>query len=352
MSITLEDIRNLSREVSSLVNAGLPLESHLAAAGAGHGKRLQQLTESISTGLQNGESLSDTVRNNKVGAPRMLAAAVAAGVQTGKLNETVQMLGDMANDLVDLRQRILQSLSYPLTVIATALVLFVVFIRTFLARVHHLINEHDVSASWWFRTLLEFDNRFWWWPVLFPVAGIVWMLFWVVSGRAAAMAFRGPECLLFLIPGVRAMIRDLQFYSLVRMLTLMVEHKIPLPDALTLSGACSGNTRLDASCRTTADQIRTGDLPALRPGANWKQGHLPPLLTVCLQQTGLSEQQLNERLSGVSGYYRRRLQLSVAWLRNIVPVAMFVVLGGGTVALYGLTVFWPVTQIYEFLAPQ
>jgi type II secretory pathway component PulF len=211
MPVTLEDIQNLSYEVSSLVKAGLPLESHLANAGAGHNKQLKQLTESISLRLQNGESLEDVVRDNKIGAPRMLAAAVAAGIQTGRLSETVELLGDVANDLVDLRRRILQSLSYPLTVVATAILLFLVFIRAFLARVHYLINDHDIHVSPIFRSALEYDAAFWWWPIVFPLIGGVFMLLWVGSGRAQSMAFRGPERILFLLPGVASMIRDLKF---------------------------------------------------------------------------------------------------------------------------------------------
>ncbi|MEO1983040.1 MAG: type II secretion system F family protein, partial [Fuerstiella sp.] len=110
-----------------MVAAGLPLESNLARAGQGHGRRLEQLTESISTSLSDGLSLEETIRTNKVGAPRMLAAAVAAGVRTGQLGGTIEMLGDFADDLVDLRQRVLQSITYPLTIVAMALLLFFVF---------------------------------------------------------------------------------------------------------------------------------------------------------------------------------------------------------------------------------
>lgn len=352
MAVTLEDIQNLSHEVSSLVEAGLPLESELAYAGAGHGKRLQQLTESISQSLQNGEPLDEVVRSNDIGAPRMLAAAVAAGIQTGRLSETVELLGDMASDLVDLRRRIMQSMSYPLTVVATAIVLFMVFIRGFLSRVHALINDHDVHASPLFRAVLEFDAKYWWWPLFFPLLGLIFATFWFVSGRAQAMAFKGPERLLFLLPGVRGMIRDLQFYSLVRMLTLLIEREVPLAQSLILSGACSGNAGLDNACQKTSQRIQSGDLPALSQPAEWRPGELPPLLSVCLQQTSLKEGQFRERLNGVSGYYRRRLDVSVSWLRNIIPVALFIVVGGGTVAVYGLAVFWPVTQIYEYIAPQ
>ena len=346
MPATLEDISNLSNEVRALVQAGLPLESHLADAGAGHSRQLEQLTESISKSLSEGQSLDVAIRDNEAGAPRMLAAAVAAGVQTGELGQTVEMMGDMADDLVDLRRRILQSISYPLTVIAMALGLFFVFVRSFLASVRVMLQDHGYHGATTLRRFLEFDHQYWWWPLVIPAVGVVLVIVWVFSGRAASMAFRGPERLLFLLPGVGGMIRDLRFYNLSRMLSLMVDRHIPLNDALRLAGACSGDHRLDAACQAVAVKVENGDsLNAAHQGA-WRTGQLPPLLSVCLQHTSNNEDQLKLRLRSVFSFYRRRLHVSVLWLRNVVPIAMFVILGGGSVVLYAITVFWPVAELY------
>ncbi|MEZ6132215.1 MAG: type II secretion system F family protein [Planctomycetaceae bacterium] len=352
MPITLEDIENLSHEVQALVRAGLPLEGHLAEAGVGHGTRLQALTQSISDSLQSGRSLEEAVRNNQPGAPRMLAAAVAAGIHTGRLGETIEMLGDLAHDLVDLRRRILQSITYPITVVAVALLLFFVFIRHFLARVRLLFDDPEAVTSDWFVWLIDLDAEFWWWPLLFPVAGVICLLMWVLSRGATSLSFRGPERLMFLIPGVRGLVRDLHFYNLCRMLSLMVERQIPLTDALQLAGACSGNDNLDHACQTTAARLQQGDVPAVGRSDNWTPGQLPPMLLTCLRQAGQNEEQLGHRLSGVSGFYRRRLDISVSWLKNVIPIALFVVVGGGTVLTYSLMVFWPVLEVYRSVFPE
>lgn len=348
MPVNLQDISNLSAEVKALVDAGLPLEANLAAAGSGHGRRLEKMAQSISESLASGKSLDETIRSESVGAPRLLAAAVAAGVRSGRLGEAVEMLGDMANDLVDLRRRILQSVSYPLTVAAMGLLLFCLFIRTFLFQVDQLLADHSFDYSV-LRYLVELDRTYWWWPGILPAAGVLCLLFWVVSGRAASMAFRGPERVFLLLPGVRSMIRDLRFYNLARMFAMMVERGLPLHEALQLAGACCGSSALDDACRVAAAKVEKGNPPDDRGTAEWQPGRLPPLLASGLHQTHLHEAQLLERLRGITGYYRRRLQVSILWLKNIVPVAMFVIIGGGSVALYALTVFWPVAEIYRHM---
>lgn len=350
MSVTLQDISNLSAEVKALVNAGLPLEANLADAGTGHGRRLEKLTQMISDELSSGQSLDETIRREHAGAPRMLAAAVAAGVRTGRLGEAVEMLGDMADDLVELRRRILQSISYPLTVAAMGLLLFCLFVRTFLYRVDLLLADHTLDNSV-LHYFVEADRNYWWWPMAIPAFGGLCVLLWVFSGRAASMAFRGPEKLMLLLPGVRGMIRDLRFYNLARMFSMMVEREIPLHEALQLAGACCGNDSLDRACHAAALQIEKGNPPAAGNVLDWQPGRLPPLLAAGLQQLNLQESQLRERLQAITGYYRRRLHVSILWLKNIVPIAMFVIIGGGSVVLYALSVFWPVAEIYRHLAP-
>jgi len=131
---------------------------------------------------------------------------------------------------------------------------------------------------------------------------------------------------------------------------MLVERQVPLDESLLLAGACCGSESLDAACRQAVQQVRNGTLPTSGKDAEWMPGQIPPLLQACLRRPP-HEAEFQQRLVSVAGYYRRRLQISMSWLRNIVPVAMFIILGGGTVLLYALIVFWPVVEVYRFLTP-
>ncbi len=346
---TIEDIQGLAAEVRALVAAGLPLESHLADAGRGHGVRLQTLTQQISDRLNQGQTLSEAIAPAAGGASRMLSAAVAAGIQSGDLAASVEMLGDMAADVAELRRRILHALAYPLTVLAVAVVLFVVFVSEFLVQIRALFADLRIPVSPWLQTVVAWDRDYPWWPWAVPAIAAVTLIVWLISGRAGSLSFRGPERLLTCFPGVSGMVRDLQFYTLTRMLALLVDRQVPLPEALVLAGASSGSIILDRACQAAAKQVSDGNLPTLARQEFWSQGKLPPLLHTALCHAGEQEDRLRLRLSGVAAHYHRRLQISVAWLRNVIPVTMFVIIGGGTVVLYGLTVFWPVTELYRRL---
>lgn len=350
MALSLEDIRHLSDEVSAIVRAGLPLEAHLADFGRGRGRRLQELTETVSGRLEAGESLDSILSSQPSGAPRMLAAAVAAGVRTGEVSSAIETLGDVAGDLVDLRRHTLQALMYPLTIVALATMMFVVFVQVFLSRIRTIFDDLRPDALLPVQMFLDIDRSYPWWPLIIPGLMVVLSVVWWFSGRAAVLAFRGPERALFLIPGVRGLLRDLQVYTLSRILALLVDRQTPLPDALQMAGACCGNSKLDDACSVAAARLRRGEVAAEPLQVNTTAGDLPPLLAAGIRQAGLHEEQLRTRLHAVTGFYRRRLQLSLSWLKHVVPILLFLILGGSTVLLYSLAVFWPAAELYRQLA--
>ena len=356
-SLTLEDIHHLAEEIRHLVDAGLPLEESLAEAGQGRGERLKRVAKSISDGLSQGQSLQDIVGQHAIGAPRMLASAVGAGVQSGNLGMTVELMGDFAADVVELRNKLLQSAAYPLTIVAVAGLLLMLVVQHTLTEFLDTVRTWQMKINPWLMAILEWNERAPWWTFLIPLVGLLLIVLWTLSGRAAAMAFKGPERLLLLLPGVGALVRDLRYYTLTRMLSLLTERGIPLHDALSLAGGASGSVRLDRACRDLANQVQRGNsLSGERGGVSPPRNSttdtgngLPSLLRVCLKQVEHSESRMIHRLRSVADFYRNRLERNSTWLRLLMPIAMFIVIGGGCVLLYAAMVFWPVSEMYRNL---
>lgn len=346
--IQLNHIRDFCDEVQLLVRARLPLENHLAKAGAGHSQTLERLTQEISEQLEKGESLSSTISRHQPGTPRMLAMAVAAGVRTGRLADTLELLGDVAEQIIEARRNLVRSVAYPITIIVVAAGLFLLFISKFLNQVRTLFGEKELAGTF-LTSCLQFNHDYWWWPFLVPAGLLLLVTYWMISGRAASLEFRGPERVLLLLPGVRGLVRNLNFHSLCRTLSLLVQREVPLSEAILLSAACVSDRKLQQACQTASDQLVKGD--EISTITQWKPGMLPPLLQACLRNFKASEKQLQVRLQGVAGYYRRRLQMYVFWMNNVLPTASFFLFGGGAVLLYSASVFWPIAELFRALAP-
>lgn len=360
MSLSLDDIQSLAEEIRHLVEAGLPLETALSSAAAGRGARLQKVADEITAELGRGRSLEQIVASQQIGPARMLCAALGAGIQSNSLPLTIELMGDFASDLIELRGRLLQAAAYPLIVVALAGLLLTGILSTTLQQMLAMISEWQLPVNRWLLSLLELHQAAPWWTWLIPVGLVMVVCLWTMSGRAAAMSFRGPERLLLLIPGIGTLVRDLRYYTLARMLSLLTERGVPLTESLVLSGATSGSRRLDAACQTLATTLRGGGLTRAvtvpngatssgKPASSLVPPGLPALLGICLIQTSQSEERLVRRLRSVALFYRHRLERNASWIRLLLPLVLFVVVGGGTALMYCGIVFWPVTEIYQHL---
>jgi type II secretory pathway component PulF len=348
VQLTLEDVQYLSSEIRALTQARLPLEKHLADAGRGHGRRVQVISQEISDQLQRGEAVENIVDSHQSGAPRMLAATLAAGVLSGDMATSIELLGDLAADLVDARTRLTRAMAYPLVICVIAGALFLFAIRIFLRQVFETLLDLGADISPILYWIDAYDARYPHWPWICPAVLLAVVLIWLISGRASRMAFRGPERVLLLIPGVRSLVRDLQFYTLTRMVGLLIQRQLTLPDALMLAGNCVGDRGLETACHAEANTIRRG-VSEPPPVDNWKHGQMPPLLQACVAYPAASDSELVERLGGVAGHYRRRVGLNLAWLQHVIPGTLLVLFGGGAVFIYGLSLMWPVSELYRSL---
>ncbi len=349
VQLSLEDVQHLSAEVRALSAARLPLEKHLADAGRGHGRRLQVISQEISDRLQNGEAIDQIVQGQRSGASRMLAATLAAGVQSGDLAASIELLGDLASDLVDVRTRLTRAMAYPLVICVIAGALFLFSLRIFLQQIFETLVDVGADISPAFYWIYAYDERYPQWPWVCPAVLLALVLIWVISGRASQMAFRGPERLLLLIPGVRGLVRDLQFYALTRMTGLLIERQLPLSDALMLAGSCAGDYHLESASRLQADAVRRGTTVTVSTG-HWKKGQMPPLLQACISHPVDNDTQLIERLRGVASHYQHRIGLNLAWLQHVIPGALLVVVGGGATFIYAIALMWPVRELYQSLS--
>ena len=134
------------------------------------------------------------------------------------------------------------------------------------------------------------------------------------------------------------------------MLNLLISRQVTLSEALLMAGSSCGSDELDAACRTEANLIEIGSPLTIESGSRWKPGSLPPLLKACLQQTGRDEQRLGIRLQAVAEFYRSRLEFNTTWLRAVMPIVLFLLIGGGTILVYAMAVFWPVVEVYRSLS--
>lgn len=133
--------------------------------------------------------------------------------------------------------------------------------------------------------------------------------------------------------------------SFADVLRLLIEHRVPLPQALLLAGEASGDRRLEASARRMAEHLEGGgDGPLPREsGAGF-----PPLLSWLLAGSA-PEGQLTSALDHLGRAYRHEAARLTHWFSVYLPLLLTAAVGGTIVFLYALAVLGPVFRLMQVM---
>jgi general secretion pathway protein F len=344
-TVTLEQLVALNDEISSLVRGGMPLELGLRELGHDSAGALRQITESLAARMHAGGSLAEALEAEQRQLPSIYRRVVTAGIRAGRLPAALEAISNYARDLIELRRQISLALLYPLIVVVLAYALFVVFVAHFVERFREtyevfriplprLLAVASQAAEWAAR---------WWWA--FPLLVLGLMVWWMATGGAHVLAFRGIAQPLAWFPFVGQITRHYRRGNFAELLALMVEHQVPLPECLRMAGEASGDSRLQESGEDLAEAIERGDQIAI--GRDHRYG-LPPFLFWVLS-SGQRRGDLVRLLKHSATMSRKKALNMSRWFRTLFPVTAAVVIGGGVTAIYALTLFGPLAQFWTDL---
>ncbi|MEO6808713.1 MAG: type II secretion system F family protein, partial [Isosphaeraceae bacterium] len=176
------------------------------------------------------------------------------------------------------------------------------------------------------------------WVAVGPVVLVLLWIWWAWSGRAASLqgGWGGP---IGWLPGTRRMAADTRAANFADLLALLVEHQVPLQDAVPLAAEATGDAALRTSAEAIADSVRRGEPPGDRA-----KGGTPPLLA-WLMATGVHQGNLPAALRHAAGLYRRRALHRADLLRAVLPTLMLFAIGATATLIYALTLFIPLTDL-------
>jgi general secretion pathway protein F len=295
--------------------------------------------------MNRGETLPEALGNVDIELPRSYRVIVEAGLKAGNLTAALEGVSSMAWKMSELRRRIGLAMIYPLMVLMLAYGLFVLTCVYLAPRMRFIFDSFGV-AVWLYDLLTEVGRYANPWGWVFPLLIVGLIIWWRRSGQQFLTgdgAPSGPACL---CPGVRNIARFYRSAQFADLLALLIEHDVPMPQAIVLAAETTNDHVMQNAARAIADATSRGLFVSNMP--NEKTG-FPPFLHWLI--TRREEQEgLVSALRAAADMYRRRAVLITEWIQVAFPVFAAVVIGGGATLLYTLTVFLPITEILKALS--
>jgi len=205
--------------------------------------------------LESGRSL-ETVRESPR-VPADLRGLVRAGLRTGQTGEVLSQYVRHTQRLHDLRRRLALAWGYPLVLVLFAAAIFFFFVWYLVPDFSEIYEDFGTELPTMTQSLVELSkflhND---WPIILAVVAGIGLILWIIWRFALGPAQR--RRVLWCLPIVGNVIRSAAIARFARLLGLLIESGVPLPEALRLAGQGAADAELGEAAMYLADVVETG----------------------------------------------------------------------------------------------
>jgi general secretion pathway protein F len=351
--MSLDDLVLLNDEIASLVRAGVPLELGLSSWGGDLSGPLRQTAVTLGESVSQGRSLSDALDDDSLNIPLTYRAVVTAGLRSGRLPAALESLTETARHVHQLRNAVVLAMIYPLLLVTLAYGLFLLLITLVLPVITAAYESHPPGYLLLLQRWAQLATASL--PIPFtelglPVALLPPLLLWTAvvawwrrSQRALVLSAGRAAGLWRWLPIAGRIVECARSASLAEIFGLLIDHDVPLPDAVRLAATCTNESQLTKNAADAARRIEAGErgTPEKLQAAG-----LPPVLALMVSN-GARQQTLVSLARHAAENGRSRVEQDIAWLRDWLPVWLIVTVGSVIGVVYCLTFFVPFSQLMQ-----
>jgi len=327
-------------QLSALLKAGVPIISSL---GALHDQtdspRFKQALKQIRQGLEEGLSLTESMRANKEIFSGVYLAMIAAGETTGSLDRCLENLAQMLRREFELKNRIREITLYPKIAFASVVTALVILLTFVVPRYAAIFEKAKLKLPVFTEALIWLNSFFqnhW-------ITGLQLVLLGFVAARLAISADKGRmifDRYILRLPVTGDIMLKIALARWSNALGSLIRAGTPIIRALDISSRTAGNESLSAMLNHVADEVSEGGGLA-EPLRRHKL--LPPVVAQ-MAASGEQSGALDEMLFDVSRFLEDDARRSIRKLTAYIEPAM--ILGMGLVVLFlALSIFLPMWDI-------
>ncbi len=334
----------LTRQLATLNGAGLPIDEALEALSEqAESERQRGLTMALRARVMEGASLAQALGEFPDSFPDIFRATVAAGEQSGRLDNVLEKLADYADARDALKQKILAAVAYPLllTLVAIAVVTgLLTWVVPQIVGVFENLHQQLPLAT---RILIALS-------AFLRGSGWLIVLVLVVLAAGARVALRNDatrrrwHAFVLRIPVAGRLTRAANTARATRTLALLAESAVPLLDALGIAAQVISNLPMRDALRRAAFKVREGSAFSRALG---ESGQFPPV-ALRLIASGERSGQLPRMLGEAAAQQQRELDRWLTLLTAILGPA--VILAVGAIVLFiVLAILLPIFDLNQMV---
>jgi general secretion pathway protein F len=338
------DLAIITRQLATLVRAGLPLDEALQAVSQQTEKpRLKSIMLGVRAKVLEGHTLASGLDDFPQAFPPVYRATVTAGEQAGQLDMVLERLADYTESRHGLSQKISQAMIYPAVLTTLSLTIVTLMLIFIVPRVVGVFENTGQELPLLTRALIglsEFVQN-WWWAVLIAVAITVVSASKILAQEGPRRSFHG---FLLQTPIIGRVIRGVNTARFTRTMAILSQSGVPIVESLRICAAVVTNLPMRDAINEAGVRVREG----AAIGRSLAQSKLFPPMTMHLISSGESSGELDNMLDRAATHQESEMDSLLGSMLSVLEPALIIIMGV-MVLLIVLAILLPIFEINQLV---
>jgi type IV pilus assembly protein PilC len=337
--VTAEDIAIFSRQLATMLTAGIPMVQSFEIIGVGHDKpAMQKLVLSIKQDIETGNALNVALAKHPLYFDDLYTNLVEAGEHAGALETVLEKIATYKEKTEALKKKIKKALFYPAAVLAVAVIVTVILLLFVIPQFEELFEGFGADLPAFTQIVIGMSR---WmqskgWALLIIVGAAVFTFSYFYKRSRAMRQFLDRMSLQ--VPVIGPILKKAAIARFARTLATMFGAGVPLVEAMKSVAGATGNIVYQDAVLRMRDQISTG----MRMQRAMENTGLFPNMVVQMIAVGEESGSLDEMAGKVADFYEADVDAAVDGLSSLLEPLIMVILGvlvGGLVVAMYLPIF-------------
>ena len=334
-AITPSDIAVFTRQVATMLGAGVPLVQSIEMIGKGHSNgNVQKLLGDVGIKLQSGIPLSECLRDHPKYFDSLYCDLVQSGEQSGALETIYDRIATYKEKAEILKSKIKKAMTYPIAVLIVAAIvtsILLIFVVPVFKEIFDGFGAELPGFTLLVLAISAFMQSYWY----IGLGAVFAAIFLFKKAHLKSQTFRDSvDKKILKLPVVGDILEKAAVARYARTLSTTFAAGVPLPDALESAAGAAGN----AVFRDAILEIRSEVTSGMQMNLAMRNCNIFPDMVIQMVAIGEESGAVDDMLAKVAIVYEQQVDDAVdnltALLEPMIMAVLGVVIGGLIVAMY------------------
>lgn len=341
--VKLKDLVMFTRQLSTMVSAGVPLTRSLSTLQEQtDNKYFKTVIGSITKDVEGGMTIGESMAKFPNVFSDVYVNMVKAGEAGGILDEILKRLASQVEQEASMRKKIKSAMTYPVVIGTIAVIAFfglMIFVMPKMGKIIKDLGGPDAKLPVYSQFLLDLSGYMQKYaiPMFITIGVVIFLIRRYIKTTKGKYKF---HLLLLKTPIMKDILIKIAVARFARTFASLMSAGVSVLDALQVTGGAMGNKVLERELQEAAKEVKNGK-PLSEPIA--KSKYFPPIVSQMLavgEETG----QVDTILIKIADFYEEEVTTVIDGIASIIEPVMIIVIGA-MVGVIAASVMGPISSL-------